>query len=74
MIKEYLQAIEGIAIYPVIGLILFLSIFLFIIFWMFKIDRNYLKHMKQLPLDTGINDNRGNDMDLQNYEGEKNEI
>ena len=74
MIKEYIQAIEGIAIYPVIGLVLFLSVFLFIIFWVLKVDKNYLKHMKQLPLDTGVNNSSGNNVDIENYEGDKNEL
>jgi len=74
MIKEYLQAIEGIEIYPVVGLILFLTFFLLMIIWVFKIDKGYLKHMKQLPLDNGINNATGNAMDFQNFKGDKNEL
>ena len=74
MIKEYLQAIEGIEIYPVIGLILFLAIFLFIIFWVLKIDKSYLTHMKQLPLDSETDAFSNQAVEFQNFKGDKNEL
>lgn len=57
MIKEYLQSIDGVSIYPVISLIIFIVFFAVIIIWMFKVDKNYLKKMSNLPLETDEDNN-----------------
>lgn len=54
MFNNYLQAIEGIEIYPVIGLIIFLIIFISVVVWVMKVDKNYISKAERLPLD---NDN-----------------
>ena len=38
-------------IYPVISLILFMTIFITVLVWMLTIKRPYIKHMSELPLD-----------------------
>ncbi len=43
MYKELLQSIEGISIYPVISMIVFVLFFAIILIWMFKVDKNYIK-------------------------------
>ncbi len=64
MIKEYLQSIDGISIYPIISLIIFFVFFAVIIIWMFKVDKNYLKKMSNLPLETDEENNSNNKGDL----------
>lgn len=64
MIKEYLQSIDGVSIYPVISLIIFFVFFAVIIIWMFKVDKNYLKKMSNLPLDSDEENNSNNKGDL----------
>lgn len=51
MISKYLSSIEGISVYPVIGLILFFGLFLFFILWIVRLDKNYLTHMGNLPFE-----------------------
>ena len=51
MYKELLQSIEGISLYPIISLIVFVLFFAIILIWMFKVDKNYIKKMENLPLD-----------------------
>lgn len=51
MIRDVLQSIEGISLYPVISLIIFVLFFLVLIIWMVKVDKNYINKMKNLPLD-----------------------
>ena len=57
MIRNYLQSIEGVEIYPLISLIVFVIFFVVILVWMLKIDKNYIKEMEQLPLESENNRN-----------------
>ena len=73
MFKNYLQAIEGIEIYPVIGLIIFFIVFILVVIWVLKIDVNYIRKMEKLPLDSANNEVSGIARDFQNLTGESNE-
>jgi len=57
MIRNLLQSIEGVEIYPLISLVVFVVFFVVILFWMLRIDKNYIKEMEQLPLDSNSNRN-----------------
>ncbi|MGB5850303.1 MAG: cbb3-type cytochrome c oxidase subunit 3 [Ignavibacteriaceae bacterium] len=57
MIRNYLQSIEGVEIYPLISLIVFVIFFVVMLVWMLKIDKNYINEMEQLPLDSNNNKN-----------------
>lgn len=50
MYKEILQSIEGIEIYPIISLIVFVVFFIGVTIWLIRMDKNYINEMKQLPL------------------------
>lgn len=50
MYKEILQSIEGIEIYPIISLIVFVVFFIVVTIWLIRMDKNYINEMKQLPL------------------------
>lgn len=64
MYKELLQSIEGIEVYPIISLIVFVLFFAIILLWMFKVDKNYIKKMENLPLDNDEEINFNNTGDL----------
>ncbi len=51
MYKETLNSVEGISIYPIISLIVFVLFFAAIIIWLFKADKSYIKKMENLPLE-----------------------
>lgn len=51
MLSNYLSGIEGVAIYPVIGLFVFLSLFVFIVIRTIKADKKYIHKMENLPLE-----------------------
>jgi cytochrome c oxidase cbb3-type subunit 4 len=51
MFNNYLQAIEGIEIYPLIGLIIFFVVFASVVIWVMRIDKNYVREAERLPLD-----------------------
>ncbi|MCA2004696.1 MAG: cbb3-type cytochrome c oxidase subunit 3 [Ignavibacterium sp.] len=50
MYKEILQSIEGVEIYPIISLIVFVLFFIVVTVWLIRMDKNYINEMKQLPL------------------------
>jgi cbb3-type cytochrome oxidase subunit 3 len=51
MIRRILESTEGADIYAIIGLIVFVLSFIGIVIWIFKVDKKYLKRMKDLPLE-----------------------
>lgn len=51
MYKEILQAIAGIEIFPVISLLLFVTVFGTVLYWTSRIDTARLTEFAQMPLD-----------------------
>ena len=51
MINDVLTSIEGIGLFPIITLVLFLVIFVSVGLWAWFANRDYLEHMKRIPLD-----------------------
>ncbi len=47
----YLEQITGVSIYPVVSLVLFVSFFVLVTFWIYSIDKNEIKHIENIPLD-----------------------
>ncbi len=52
MISETLQRIDGITIFPILGLILFIAAFTACIIWVMRLDHQYISHMEGLPLES----------------------
>ena len=50
MEKNVMEAIEGVQVYPIISLIVFVLFFICIIVWVVKADKEHLKRMAGLPL------------------------
>lgn len=50
-LAEYLSTINGVAIYPVISLILFVVFFLIVTVWIMRMNSKELEHIENLPLD-----------------------
>ena len=51
MFKYYFEQIQNVAIWPIISLTIFFAFFIALIWWVIKVDRGYIKKMKQMPLD-----------------------
>lgn len=60
MIKDYLQTIENVAVYPLFSLILFVLFFAAVLFWIFKLDKKYISRMENLPLENDFENNSNN--------------
>jgi hypothetical protein len=55
MFQYLFDSIAGVEIFPIISLILFFLLFIGIVVWAIRADKNYLKKMKELPLDMSNN-------------------
>ena len=56
MFQYLFDSIAGVEIFPIISLILFFTLFIGIVFWAIRADKDYLKKMEELPLDVSNND------------------
>ncbi len=61
MFKHYFEGAENIAVGPVISLIIFFVFFIGLLYWVFKVDKSFIKKMEDMPL----NDNSVADQDSQ---------
>jgi hypothetical protein len=50
MASNYLSAIKGIEIFPIISLLLFFTVFIIAGIWVFRLKKDYLQTMSELPL------------------------
>ena len=55
-IKNYASSIEGISIYPIISLSIFVLFFIAVLYYVKKIDKRQVEEIRNLPLDLD-NDN-----------------
>lgn len=51
-IKHNLETIDGVAIYPIISLLLFFGVFLVMLFFVFRMKKSNIDEVSQLPLDS----------------------
>ena len=57
IVIHYLENIDGIAIFPIIGLVIFFSFFLFLLYYIYFLDKGYIDEMSNLPLNNDDEDN-----------------
>lgn len=49
-IKDNMATVDGVAIYPIISLVIFVAFFTGVLWWTFRTDKNRIKEISQLPL------------------------
>ena len=54
-IKHNLEGIDGVEIYPIISLLLFFTVFITMIFFVYKLPKKSIEEVSQLPLDQDSN-------------------
>jgi cbb3-type cytochrome oxidase subunit 3 len=54
MIKDVLQSIEHVEIFPIISLLLFFAAFITMIFYAFRMDKEKLNRYSRLPLEDSV--------------------
>lgn len=65
MIRDFLQTIDGVSVYPLFSLIVFFIFFVALLIWAVKVDKGYLKKMEEMPLEN-------EEEDFKNHTGELN--
>lgn len=50
-IKQYAEKIDGVAIYPVVAQFIFITFFILVLVYVYKMKRESVDEMKNLPLD-----------------------
>ncbi len=48
--KQYLANVQGVDGYLIFSMIVFMSFFIGLLFWVFKADKKYIDKMKNIPL------------------------
>ena len=51
MYKNVLQAIDNIAIWPVISFVIFFIFFIVLLWWVFTADKSFINKMSSLPIE-----------------------
>ena len=67
MFKDVLQSVEGIEFYTIVSMLILILFFIGMIIWLFKVDKKYIKHMSELPLNENNNE-------VSNFTGGTNEV
>jgi hypothetical protein len=50
-VKNHMESIAGIEIYPLISLLIFFSFFVVLFWWVFTSKSEYINRVSQIPLD-----------------------
>lgn len=50
-VKNHMESITGIEIYPLISLIIFFSFFVVLFWWVFTSKKEYINKVSNIPLD-----------------------
>jgi cytochrome c oxidase cbb3-type subunit IV len=53
MYKHVLQSIDNIAIWPVISFVIFFTFFIVLLWWVFTVDKKFIREMSEKPLQDG---------------------
>ncbi len=56
-IKHHLDTISGVEIYPIISLLLFFMVFVTMLIYVYKIPKNSIEEISNLPLDNDLKNN-----------------
>lgn len=56
LVKNHMESITGIEIYPIISLLIFFTFFVVLFWWVFTAKKDYIKTVSHIPLDNQ-NDN-----------------
>jgi hypothetical protein len=50
-VKNYMDSISGIEIYPIISMLIFFSFFMVLFWWVFTAKKDYIETVSNIPLD-----------------------
>ncbi len=50
-VKGHMESIEGVAIYPIISLLIFFAFFIVLFWWVLTATKEHIKEVSEIPLD-----------------------
>jgi cbb3-type cytochrome oxidase subunit 3 len=50
-VKGHMESIEGVAIYPIISLLIFFGFFIVLFWWVLTATKEHIKEVSEIPLD-----------------------
>jgi len=50
-VKNHMESIDGIAVYPMISLVIFFVFFALLFWWVFTAAKEHIREMEELPLE-----------------------
>lgn len=50
-VKQYMESIDGIEIYPIISLLIFFTFFVILFWWVITAKKDYIKDVSNIPLE-----------------------
>ena len=50
-VKGYMESIDGVAIYPIISLLIFFVFFVILFWWVFTASKEYINEVSELPIE-----------------------
>ena len=59
-IKQHLESIAGVEIYPILSLLIFFLFFVGLAIYVFRVDKGFISYMKDRPLDLAGEDDSEN--------------
>ncbi len=66
---HYLESIEGVAIFPIIGFLIFFSFFLGLLYYVFRMDKGFVKDMANSLFDNDQEQNEFSNKNTSNDHG-----
>ncbi|RLD28327.1 MAG: CcoQ/FixQ family Cbb3-type cytochrome c oxidase assembly chaperone [Bacteroidetes bacterium] len=54
-VKNHMESITGIEIYPMISLLIFFIFFVVLFWWVFTAKKEYIETVSNIPLDNNLN-------------------
>ncbi len=54
MFKHYFEGAENIAVGPIVSLVIFFVFFIILLYWVFKVDKSFIKKMEDMPLNDSL--------------------
>jgi len=55
-VKEHMESITGIEIYPIISLLIFFAFFVILFWWVITAKKDYIQKVSNIPFDNQSND------------------
>lgn len=55
-VKNHMDSISGIEVYPIFSLIIFFGFFVVLFWWVFTAKKSYLNEVSNIPLEQDITD------------------